>query len=243
MNQKKNFLLLICMCCCLSVYAAAGFADAFNDRQHWIYPAYLYNLIFGVVAIVCLWTTTLIFKQKCKLIVENISTYFRFHPILAIVSMGILLSIPFGLCMSLLWEIFWFLAIIPSFGIIILYPCILANKRIRKKWILSPRVLKWLILFVLACIVSSGLFIMLTNAGVLPNTDITYLARPSRMHPDFYSPTHPYDSLAEIWGMVPFLCAESIIALGLLGLGKVNDYLRKRLSAIRQRKRATFSEL
>lgn len=30
-------------------FAAAGFADAYHDHQQWIFPAYFYCLIFGLL--------------------------------------------------------------------------------------------------------------------------------------------------------------------------------------------------
>lgn len=242
MNRIKIILPLICACCCLSLQAAAGFADAFNDRQHWIYPAYLYNLFFGVIVLLGLWSTTMIWKSRTKLISGNISVYLRDHPIMAIISVGLLLSIPFALCVSLMWEIIWFLSIIPTLGIIILFPFLLINKRCREKWILSPCILKWLIMFVIACCISTLLFIALTNVGVLPNTDITYLARPDRFHPNFYCPTHPFDSVKEIWSPLLFFVVGIVIALGVFGLGRMKDYLCHKVSAIRHRKRETFIE-
>ena len=235
MNKNIIISAWLFVSSCLSMYAAAGFADNFNDRQHWIYPAYLYNLIFGVIVLFGIWCATMKWKSKSKLIIESISTYLRCHPIMAIISTGLLLSVPFALSMSLMWEILWFLALIPAFGLIILFPFLLGIKYCREKWILPTHILKWLIIFDITCCISSCLFILLTNTGILPNTEITYLARPNGVHSDFYSPTHPYDSLKEIWEPSLLFIAEIVIALGLFGFGKINDYLRNKLSAIGHR--------
>lgn len=236
MKKSIVILCLICILDCLTLNAAAGFADAFNDRQQWIYPAYLYNLIFGVFALVCLWIATIIWKPRFSPLIDKLSNNLRKHPIVAIISCGLLLSILIGLCISLLWELMWFMAILPFFVISILFPCILANKKVRERLLLSTGVLKWLIIIDMACCISSFLFIVLTNAGILPNTDTTYLERPGRLHHTYYFPSHPYDSMIEIWSPCLFFIAEIILPIGLYFVGKLNNHLRIKLSAIRHRK-------
>lgn len=242
MKRSIVIPILIFILDCLTLNAAAGFVDTFNERQHWIYPAYLYNLIFGGCALVSLWICTIVWKTKCTTAIEKISTYLRSHPIVAIISCGLLLSIPLGLCIELLWEVLWFISLLPSFGLMLLFPFILSCKKSREKWILSTGALKWLILFVMACCISSLLFIILTNAGILPNTNITHTVRLDRIHPTFYILTHPYDSMKEIWSPSLIFIAEVIVAIVFYFIGKLNTYLRHNISTIRLRKRETLSD-
>ena len=95
----------------------------------------------------------------------------------------------------------------------------------------------------ISAIAASLLFIVLTNWGLLSGTDVTYLARPDRFHPEYYTPTHPYDSMKEIWGMPLVFIAEIPIAIILYWFGLLNRYLCKKLSAIRHRKQEAFRHI
>lgn len=217
-------------------FAAAGFADAYNDHQRWIFPAYAYCLVFGLIVLLVLFIMSLICKTKTRQILEHISVYLKRHKILAIVFTGVVLAIPIGIIGAVSWEIIWFLSIFPFMGLMVAFPIILVNKRFREKLLLSPFWLKWSLLVSISSITASLLFIILTNCDLLAGTDITYLARPDRLHRGFYSPTHPYDSMKEIWSMPTFFICEIAIALILYFVGILNKFICRKLSALRRRK-------
>ena len=118
-------------------FAAAGFADAYYDHQKWIFPAYAYCLVFGLIILFSLVTVSLIYKTKARYISEHISVYLIKHRIWAIIITGILLAIPIGIIGSVSWEIIWFLSIFPLMGLMVIFPIILINKSFREKYLLS----------------------------------------------------------------------------------------------------------
>ncbi len=224
-------------------FAAAGFADAYNDHQRWIFPAYAYCLVFGLIVLLVLFILSLICKTKTRQILEHISVYLKRHRILAIVFTGVVLAIPIGIIGAVSWEIIWFLSIFPFMGLMVAFPIILVNKRFREKLLLSPFWLKWSSLVSISSITASLLFIILTNCDLLVGTNITYLARPDRLHRGFYSPTHPYDSMKEIWFMSLFFIGEIVISLMLYSLGNLNRFIYRKLSASRHRRRVEMIDI
>lgn len=224
-------------------FAAAGFADAYHDHQQWIFPAYFYCLIFGLLLLSGLFIISLICKTKTQEITSAISSYLIRHRILAIVVTGVLLAIPLGIIGSVSWEIIWFLSTLPALALMLAYPMSLVNRSFREKYLLSPCMIKWSSMLSISAIVASLLFIILTNWNLLSGTDITYFARPDRLHPDYYNPTHPYDSLKEIWGSPLLFIVEIPIAVILYWFGLLNRYLCRKLSAIRHRKQDAFQDI
>lgn len=224
-------------------FAAAGFADAYHDHKQWIFPAYFYCLIFGLLLLSGLFIISLICKTKTQEITSAISSYLIRHRILAIVVTGVLLAIPLGIIGSVSWEIIWFLSILPALALMLAYPMSLVNRSFREKYLLSPCMIKWSSMLSISAIVASLLFIILTNWNLLSGTDVTYFARPDRLHPDYYNPTHPYDSLKEIWGSPLLFIVEIPIAVILYWFGLLNRYLCRKLSAIRHRKQDAFQDI
>lgn len=94
--------------------------------------------------------------------------------------------------------------------------------------------LKWSIMFVIAAIGASILFIVLTSHNLLPGTDITNFTRPDRRHHNFYIAKHPYDSMCSIWDGPIFYIAEIGIALIMLLFGNIYRYMDRRLSISRR---------
>lgn len=224
-------------------FAAAGFADAYHDHQQWIFPAYFYCLIFGLLLLSGLFIISLICKTKTQEITSAISSYLIRHRILAIVVTGVLLAIPLGIIGSVSWEIIWFLSILPALALMLAYTMSLVNRSFRENYLLSPCMIKWSSMLSISAIVASLLFIILTNWNLLSGTDVTYFARPDRLHPDYYNPTHPYDSLKEIWGSPLLFIVEIPIAVILYWFGLLNRYLCRKLSAIRHRKQDAFQDI
>lgn len=243
MKYKKAVLLFMFIILSAKAFAAAGFADCYYDHQHWIFPAYAYCLGFGLVILLIMTMTSLFIKTKTKCVIRTASTFLKEHAICGIIVAGILWAIILGIIGAVSWEIIWFLTILPFIATIFCFPFVLANKKIREKWLLSPIILKWTAMIVISAIISSVIFIILTNSGILKGTEITYLARPDRIHRHFYSPTHPYDSMKEIWGMPLFFMAEIMIAIFLYYSGMSIRYICAKLSAIRKKKRLTYSDI
>lgn len=227
----------------LTAFSAAGFADAYHDHQRWIFPAYAYCLLFGLIILLVLVSMSLMFKTKTRYISEHISEYLIQHPPLAIVFAGILMAIPIGIIIAVSWEIVWFFAIFPVMILMVIFPIVLVNKRFREKLLLSPFGIKWGLLISISSIMASVLFITLTECNLLIGTGITYLARPDRSHPGFYSPTHPYDSMKEIWSMPLLFTAEIVIALILYSFGIWNRVISGKLSALRHRKQEGMDDI
>lgn len=100
-----------------SAFGAAGFADAYHDHQQWIFPAYFYCLIFGLLLLSGLFIISLICKTKTQEITSAISSYLIRHRIIAIIVTSVLLAIPLGIIGSVSWEVIWFLSILPGLDI------------------------------------------------------------------------------------------------------------------------------
>lgn len=224
-------------------FAAAGFADRYYDHQRWIYPAYAYCLVFGLIVLLCLFILSLIYKTKTRHISEHISVCLIRHKILAIVFTGVLLAIPIGIIGAVSWEIIWFLSMLPFMGLMVAFPIILVNKRFREKLLLSQFWIKWSLFISISSITASLLFIILTACNLLTGTDITNLAHPDRLHQGFYFQTHPYDSIKEIWFLPLFFIGEIVISLMLYLLGVLNRFIYRKLSASRYRRRVEMTDI
>lgn len=234
--KQLRFSSLLLMMMPFSCYAAAGFADAYHDHQQWIFPAYSYCLILGLLCLLGMFIISLIWKSKTQEITSSISSYLIRHRMSAIMATGVLLAIPLGIIVSVSWEIIWFLSILPGLALMIAFPICLVNRNFREKCILSQLGLKWISMISISAIVASLLFIILTNLNLLSGTDVTYLERPDRLHSHYYNPTHPYDSLKEIWVSPLLFIAEIPIATFLYWMGLLNRYLCRKFSAIRHQK-------
>ncbi len=223
-------LLLGCGVC----YGAAGVADAFDDHQQWMMPAYKYCSVFGITILLVLLMVSLIWKTKTNRMMCNLSNFLIRHRVLAIIITGLLWAIILGLWLDVMWGIYFYMALLPALAFMGLFPIILTNREIREKYLLRPWVLKWSIMFVVAAVGASLLFIVLTNNDLLPGTDITYRSRPDRMHRSFFMARHPYDSMSSIWGIVTFYMSEISIALIMLLFGHIYRYMDRRLSISRR---------
>ena len=220
-----------------AAFAAAPLADSFYNHRHWIFPAYAYCLVFGLIILFGLFLATIVWKSKTKTLTEMISQYFIKHRVLAIIFTGILLAIPIGIAVAALWELIWFLSILPFMGLMIAYPLILGNRHFREKWMLSSLGIKWSLMLAISSISATLVFVILTNCEMLPGTDITYFDRSNQ----FFS--HPYDSIIEIWEIVPLFIVGIPFALLFYWLGFLNIYHCRKLSEFRRRKRETFHDI
>lgn len=229
MKYVKCLILSLSLSIYASAFATAGFAEHFYDHQHWIFPAYAYCLGFGLATLFIMITVSLLFKAKTRSVIRLASTFLKEHHIWGIIVAGTLWAIILGIIGDLLWELIWFLALVPLLVIMVCFPLGLSNRKIRENWLLSPIMLKYTGMVVISAIIASVLFIILTNLGVLEGTDITYLAYPDMYRREFYTPTHPYDSMEDIWEMPLLFLAEIIIALFLFYLGMIMRRVLKKL--------------
>lgn len=224
-------------------FAAAGIADRYADHQRWILPAYIYFFVFGLVIFFGLFAVSRVYKTKTREITGRVSAYLIRHRIKAIIVTGVLLAVPLGIIAAASWEVIWFLSVFPMLVLIFALPPLLVNRQFREKCLLSPFAIKYVFITAVTAVAASLLFIILANNGILPGTDITYLARPSRLHPASYIATHPYDSMKEIWGLPLIFIAEIPIAIILCWLGVFSRYIRGKIHYIRHRKQQAVNDM
>ena len=202
--MKNRFIALLTILAVPSVdFAAAGMIDSINDFRHWIYPAYLYNLKFGIAFLIGFVVLYFVFRKPLDKIINRISGYLRTHPTLAVIVCGVLFWLPFGIIMQALnyckfEEIndygITFLVIVlfgTTFGFIILS----ASGSFRNKVLISPLFLKISSALVLSAICASTLFIILTKVGLLNIDNMVY----HTYRGGFKYITHPFDSVIYIW--------------------------------------------
>lgn len=183
-------------------------------------PAYVYCLEFGLVILQILYLATLIWKKNSDEKLKDLSIFLKGHPLTAMLIMGIIIAIPVGIFDVLLYEYMWIIAITPICVIFLLFPFILAVSKIRNKFLCNKTILKWLFFISTAAIVSSLLFMILTNCHLLSGTDESYLTRDLNNHGGIIFEGHPFDSLRTIWEFVPYVIAEIPFAFILYFLGK-----------------------
>ncbi|MDE5858697.1 MAG: hypothetical protein K2H32_10145 [Muribaculaceae bacterium] len=130
MRKLALFLLLVSSI----VHAAAGMADRFDEHQHWVFPAYAYCLLFGIIILLGLFIAMLVYKDRIETVTDRISSYLKKHPFGAILFIGVSLTIPVGIMGSVSWEILWFFAIFPFLGMLGLFPAVLLCKYPKEKY-------------------------------------------------------------------------------------------------------------
>ena len=202
--MKNRFIALLTLLAVPSVaFAAAGMIDSINDFRHWIYPAYLYNLKFGIAFLIGFVVLYFVFKKSWDNTINRISCYLRTQPSLAVIVCGVFFWLPFGIMMRALdyWKLgeigedwITFLVIVlfgTTFGFIILSAC----SRFRNKVLISPLFLKVSSALVLSAIFASVLFIILTKSGLLKIDNMVY----HTYRGGFKYITHPFDSVIYIW--------------------------------------------
>lgn len=214
-------------------FGRAGIADAFYDFQEWVFPAYLSCLILGAITFIVLTILAYRFRVAVKCWFSNKSAYFREHPFLGVIIAGLLLSIPVGIILSVLWQLLWFMAIIPFMGVVCSFPFLLAIGKFRNKCFLNPGFLKWSSIISLSAVIASLLFIGLIETNLLPLEDSTVLMR---IRGGLNIATHPFDSLKDIWSSSMVLSCEIVLSLLFVALGKI---FRFTISKLRKSKGTT----
>lgn len=232
MNSTRILTIFLSLIMSENAFAANAFADAHNDHRQWIFHAYVYCIGLGLATLFILILFSFIFRTKTKSIVTTVSTFLKEHPVCGIIVAGIIWAILLGINLELLWEAIWLFAITPFVVFFICFPFLLAINMIREKCMLSPFMLKWTGMLTISAIIASILFIILTQCGILPVNDITYLAHYYRSNKGLYMPSHPYDSILEIWTMPLFFMAQIIVAIAIYYLGKLCQYLYEKFIKI-----------
>ena len=209
----------------LICFGRAGFADAFYDFQAWVYPAYLTCLLIGTCILALLIFLSWRFRTRTDRMCAKASEYLRTHRLLGVLVAGALLAIPLGIAMSVLWQLIWLMAIFVFMGVIYSFPFALAIGRLRNKFLLNRKMLKWGCILAISAILASVLFIVLIELKLLPFSEDSIFAR-SRS--GIYITSHPWDSLKDIWAMTGLLIVEVIFSLILVLIGKSIRYIYRR---------------
>lgn len=211
-----------------------------NNRLEWILTAYQYCSMFGLIILSLLFLATLLFKNKIRTATDNVARYLIQHPAVAIPTVGVLLSVAFIIVLDILKEV----AIIPGmfvcFFLCFRLPFYIGSKQMREKCLRTPALLKWLVMIAIAFAGSLILFIIFTNAGMLPGTERPYI---EKAHGLDVNETHPYGSVKDILLVGIIFLVEIVISWILYPVGVLNRYLSKRLSDHRKKKRSTFTDV
>ena len=205
-------------------FATAGFAERHHEFEDWMFPAYKYCLIFGVISFLLLILISWFRRRRTQIVVLKISDFFICHKSMAIIFTGILMAISMGLVGIILWKTFWILALIPFMILWVTFPFCLVNRNFRENRLLSPIWIKWALMIAISSIATAVLFIVFTNYHLLPDAEGIYSSpsiERSRYHFGQYL-THPYDSLIQIWIMTFLFIPEIFISLILYWSGVVS---------------------
>lgn len=214
--RNKLIALLTLLTISSVAFAMAGIADRFYEYQAWIFPAYLYNLIFGVIFAVILTAFFFILRKPLNQTLSRACKYLESHSSIAIVSIGILFSIPLGILCKTLYHRLWFIAIIPTFGLMLIYPFVLSVKRFRNSTLRFHKILVIAIIIAISAMLASVCFIIFTKFGWLSHSNGTYF----NLSTNFKILTHPFDSIKSIWGGTLIFMCETVLSLILLWIGK-----------------------
>ena len=223
----KNILLFLLLSIPTLVFAASGMADRFYTYREWIFPAYAYCLLLGIIILLGLFIATLVYKDTIETVTDIISSYMKMHPIGAILFTGAVLAIPLGIISSVAWVALGFLYIHLTLGLLVIYPIILSIKCIRENLFLSQCFVKWSVMIAISAITASLLFIILTNYHLLPDIENSYFNTFNTTQRGVL--THPYDSLNQIWEMIPVFMVEMVFSLVLYGIGRLYKILIRKI--------------
>ena len=209
--KNKLIALLTLLAVPSMAFAAAGMVDSVNDFRHWIYPAYLYNLKFGIAFLIGFVVIYFVFRKPLDKRINRYRAYLRNQPELAILVCSLLFAVPLGIYTQITWFLVSEAALLSDIILFCLFPILLLNKWFRNRVFLSSILFKIMILIVISAICASLLFIALTYVGSL---DISKL---SHYYSRSVSYSHPIDSIKNIWsGTLFYLIALPFYLLFLL---------------------------
>lgn len=213
-------------------YGASPMADSFSAYRGWLFIAYVYCTIFGLLIFTAfeIVINCSSLKNAVKPRILQLTEYLRHHNVLAIIFYGILLALPFGIILDGIFQALWFIGIIPSLVLLFLFPILLSITYLRNRCLLSPKMTELLAVLLISAILASIAFIILTNAQLLPYIDDSYMFRTGNRVHYFGSQTHPYDSLMHIWEQTVYGLAATVVSIPLYGLGRLLRYLIQQLT-------------
>lgn len=226
--RNKLIALLTLLTIPSVAFALAGIADRLNAYEAWIFPAYLYNLIFGVIFAVILTAFFFILRKPLNQTLSRVCKYLESHSSIAIVSIGILFSIPLGILCDTLYHLLWVIALIPTFGLMLIYPFALSSKRFRNSLLRFHKIMVIAIIIAISAMLASVCFIIFTKLGWLSHTNGTY----SNLSTNFKVLTHPFDSIKSIWGATLIFMCEIVLSLIFLWIGKGRSAVASQLLKI-----------
>lgn len=228
--KNKILLLIAFLTVTFDSFAAAGAVDVYNNYRHWIYPAYLYNLKFGVGFLIGFAVLYFVFRKQIDERFNRISSYLRSHRTLAVIVCGVLIWVPFGIIAKA--SDYWFpegidwdwitLYAIVTLSVLAGIMILLACGRFRNRVLITPLFLKVMSAVVLAAICASALFIILTKAGVLDIDRMVYYTYRS----GGYYAIHPFDSVKSIWSCSVRALWLILYSLIILWIGNAYRWLR-----------------
>lgn len=220
MIKFKYIITGLAMCWFAEMFAEAAVSERLRLYDEWMFPALGYCLIFGLLLIALFDIVSLRWRTKVDAITVKTSAFLINYPFLAIIVTGLIWAVICGAFIHISYLIVSILYVIPAFLLSILFPFLLVIKRFREEWLLSPLMLKWSIIVFLASILAPPLFIVLTNWGVLPGTNLTYQAIDTiGKYIEFNTLTHPYDSTKDLHMFPLFFILETGGALFLYLIG------------------------
>ena len=220
--MKNKLILLLTLLAVPSVaFAAAGMVDRIKYFRHWIYPAYLYNLKFGIAFLIGFVVLYFVFRKPLDKGINRFRAYLRNQPELAILVYSLLFAVPFGIYTSITWLLLSEAALLSDIILFCLFPILLLNKWFRNRVFLSSILFKIMILIVISAICASLLFIALTYAGALD------MSKLSSYYSWSASYSHPIYSVKIIWsGVLLYLIVLPLYLLGILLVLRIGDAYR-----------------
>ena len=230
MSSMRSKIASLTLFQSLFCFGAAGFADTFSNLRNWLYPAYLTCFITGICILAILTFLSWKHRSWTDKTMSKTSDYLRTHRLLGVLVAGLLIAIPLSFVLSVLWQLIWFMAILPYFVVFISFPVLLAMGQFRNKYLLNGKVLKWMCFIAISAVLASLAFVALIEFKVLPFSEDTTFVRGDE---GLYLPTHPWDSLKEIWSMFVYMVIDVVFSILLVLIGRGLRYIYPRLGFVR----------
>lgn len=231
--KNKILLLIAFLAVVFDSFAAAGIVDGYNNYRYWIYPAYLYNLKFGVGFLIAFAVLYFVFRKPIDVKVNRFCRSLRSHPTLAVIVCGILIWLPYGILMRAIefgtidLYSYAIIAIVTLVG----FMTLTSYGRFRNKILISPLFLKVMAAAVLSAVCASVLFIILTKTSALDIDRMVYFTYRN----GGLSATHPFDSIKSIWSCSVRALWLILYSLIILWIGNAYRWWRtKRMQKMKQ---------
>lgn len=213
----RNKIFAIFLFSALLCFGRASMADSFCAFRTWLYPAYLTCLLLGISIFAVLSFLAWRYKTPIDSLLAKASDYLRSHWFAGVLVAGVLLAIPLGLALSVLWQLVWLAAFFVFVGIFLLLPVVVAIGRFRNKFLLNKKTLKWGLMLAVSSVLASAIFVALIEIDLLSFSNDCYWGR---THSGIYLPAHPWDSLEVIWSEAWLLTVSTVVSILLVMIGK-----------------------